>query len=1124
MRINANSSLINCTISGNSAPTGDGGGMYFSGTLTAINTIVASQNNGGDIIGALQSASANNLVGDGSGMSGIENGTNGNQVGSAGTPINPLLSPLTNHGGGTSTLAVLPGSPAFGAGTTGPDVPSNDQRGLPRSGRVDIGAFQSQGFTATLVTSSTPQSAVVGQPFPNGLAVSVTAVNPMEPVDGGILTYTVDPASGGASATLSTSTAVIEGGQASVIATANGILGGYSVTASCPQLGSFTFNLTNTPLPSLVVSSTQDNLNWLDGKTTLREAITYADSISAPSTITFSPDAFGTAPQTIILTDGQLTLGGPAITINGPGATLLTVSVGEVSRVFDVQGGSAATSGLTISGGRADQGGGVFSSGANLSLADVTVTGNSATTGGGLYIAGGTTTLTSVTISHNSAAIGTDAGSGGGIYEKGGTLTITSSTINDNSAEQGAGLASFGASNSLTGCTVTGNSANLGGGGVYISYGSTTLKNVTVSSNHAGAGGGVYRNCPHGTVQLTGCTLSGNTAAAGGGLYDASYGSLSLSNCTVSGNSALNGGTMRIGNMSVTITNCTISNNSADNCDGVLTLYAISLVNTIVAGNGNTNISGSFTDGGGNLTSGNPLLAPLGNYGGPTLTMALLPGSPAIGGGIGTLAPLKDQRGESRSGPVDIGDFQSQGFTLTPEADSSPQSTGIGNAFAKPLAVTVTAINPVEPVDGGVISFTAPVTGASATLSAALATIVQGDAGVPATALTTAGTYTVSASAGVDSTAASFTLTNKAGASASVAVSSGSGQSATVTTGFAAPLVAVVTDSFGNPVPGVSVTFAAPASGASATLAGSPAITDANGRAVVTATAGTFVGSYSVTASAAGVPAGAAFGLTNTGGPQNLAAQPVAAVAGQSFINVVIATFTDADPSASPSDFGAAIDWGDGITTSSTTVIADGQGRFDVLGTHTYVDAGNYTFRVQVTDSNEAVAKAASTATVTAKKNTEVPSLVLTTTLDVVDNVDNLTSLREAIAYANSHPGPDTITFDPSVFGKTQRTIVLTGGPLVLTDPATTTIVGPGAKRLTISGGGKSRVFDIRGGSVALSGVTITGGSANRGARRAQPRRRPCAQQCGDPRQPSLGGRRALQQRPHNAERRDDQG
>ena len=113
--------------------------------------------------------------------------------------------------------------------------------------------------------------------------------------------------------------------------------------------------------------------------------------------------------------------------------------------------------------------------------------------------------------------------------------------------------------------------------------------------------------------------------------------------------------------------------------------------------------------------------------------------------------------------------------------------------------------------------------------------------------------------------------------------------------------------------------------------------------------------------------------------------------------------------------------------------------------------------------------------------NTEAPSLTVTTRSDVVDATDGLTSLREAIAYANSHPGPDTITLDPAVFGKSHRTIVLTAGPLILTDPATTTIIGPGARRLTLSGGGKSQVLDIQGGSLALSGVTIADGRADMG-------------------------------------------
>jgi hypothetical protein len=98
-----------------------------------------------------------------------------------------------------------------------------------------------------------------------------------------------------------------------------------------------------------------------------------------------------------------------------------------------------------------------------------------------------------------------------------------------------------------------------------------------------------------------------------------------------------------------------------------------------------------------------------------------------------------------------------------------------------------------------------------------------------------------------------------------------------------------------------------------------------------------------------------------------------------------------------------------------------------------------------------------------------------------VDEFDGLTSLREAVAYANRHPGPDTITFDPAVFGKAPRTIKLIGGPLVLTDTATTTIIGPGSRLLTFQGDGGSRVFDIRGGSVAISGLTIRGGTARVG-------------------------------------------
>ena len=260
------------------------------------------------------------------------------------------------------------------------------------------------------------------------------------------------------------------------------------------------------------------------------------------------------------------------------------------------------------------------------------------------------------------------------------------------------------------------------------------------------------------------CTLSGNSASSGGGLYDDYKASLTLTGCTVSGNAAYQVG------------------------GGLVNDYTANLTDTIVAGNtdpagasdigGDSNLSGSYnllgTGGSGGLVNGvngNIVLtsltglglAPLGDYGGPTQTIALLPGSPALGTGIAVSGVTTDQRGEPLDTPnPDIGAFQSQGFTLTPSANSTPQSATVGSAFANPLAVTVTANNPDEPVAGGVLTFTAPASGASAILSGHdREHRLRWVASVTATANATAGSYTVSASAGGDATA-DFALTNTA--------------------------------------------------------------------------------------------------------------------------------------------------------------------------------------------------------------------------------------------------------------------------------------------------------------------------------------------------------------------------
>jgi hypothetical protein len=163
----------------------------------------------------------------------------------------------------------------------------------------------------------------------------------------------------------------------------------------------------------------------------------------------------------------------------------------------------------------------------------------------------------------------------------------------------------------------------------------------------------------------------------------------------------------------------------------------------------------------------NALLGPLGNYGGATRTIPLLPGSPALGASSTFMDPggntiSADQRGNSRpSSNPDIGAFQSSGFTLTPILGSG-QTTTIGTPFANPLLVDVTANNPAEPVAGGIITFTGPSssTAAGVTPFSATETISSGaQASLPVTADSIAGTYVVSATAS-PTASTSFNLTN----------------------------------------------------------------------------------------------------------------------------------------------------------------------------------------------------------------------------------------------------------------------------------------------------------------------------------------------------------------------------
>jgi CSLREA domain-containing protein len=115
---------------------------------------------------------------------------------------------------------------------------------------------------------------------------------------------------------------------------------------------------------------------------------------------------------------------------------------------------------------------------------------------------------------------------------------------------------------------------------------------------------------------------------------------------------------------------------------------------------------------------------------------------------------------------------------------------------------------------------------------------------------------------------------------------------------------------------------------------------------------------------------------------------------------------------------------------------------------------------------------------------TEIPSLVVTTSSDIEEKSDGLTSLREAIGFGNSKVGADTITFGngDAISGGTNftdsatDTILLASGQLTISK--TLTITGLSATKMIIDGGNAARIFDITSGDTTLEKLTLMRGRA----------------------------------------------
>jgi len=353
---------------------------------------------------------------------------------------------------------------------------------------------------------------------------------------------------------------------------------------------------------------------------TLRAAIQEANALFGADTIDFSVSG------TINLT-GALPNLVSDMTITGPGSALLTVrrDTGGIYRIFTINSGTIAISGMTITNGRtADgvlgtgnnvgpSGGGILQSSGVLALTDVVLTGNTTGKGyddlssassiggfggfGGGIDAAGTLVMTNCVVSNNTTGRGGDGGltgSGGrgaGIFlEAHARATLNNVTVTGNvtgigggpssstRSGDGAGIWSGGhgfqatATLDMIECIITNNRTadslrySGSGGGLYILAGRATLTNSSVTNNRTGDG-----------------SISNGQAGSGGGIVNA--GTLTISGSTISGNSTGNGSSSQ----GVTVGG------------GIDNLFILNMVNSTVSGNS----TGSGSTRGGGIYSGN---------------------------------------------------------------------------------------------------------------------------------------------------------------------------------------------------------------------------------------------------------------------------------------------------------------------------------------------------------------------------------------------------------------------------------------------------------------------------------------------------------------------------------------
>jgi len=430
---------------------------------------------------------------------------------------------------------------------------------------------------------------------------------------------------------------------------------------------------------TITVTNTNDS-----GPGSLRQALMIAHD---GDTINFA------VTGTIALTSGGLPVN-KSLTISGPGKDQLSIDGNQASLVFGVFPDKTATiSGLTIRNGQT----GILNEAGTLTVSYCAVSGNSEV---GLFNNGVPSVLTvsNCVVSGNSGGgifssyelfvIQCDISANSyGIYNYYGEASVSNCIVSSN---QYAGVFNYGVlggpNDHIFGVallTIADSIINDNSGpGVDNNAGGVTIVDTTISGNSAGGGVYTYQEGGKipGNLTVMNSTISGNFASSDGGGIGCGDSGLTVINSTISGNSAgAYGGGIASGSFGMMIVNSTVSGNSAATCGGVC--GGVEIANTILNANASGNIDGTVTshgynissdDGGGHLNgpgdqiNTDPLLGPLRNHGGPTLTHMPMRGSPAIDAGDPSFTPPPDhdQRGACFlrvfGGRIDVGSVETQ--------------------------------------------------------------------------------------------------------------------------------------------------------------------------------------------------------------------------------------------------------------------------------------------------------------------------------------------------------------------------------------------------------------------------------------------------------------------------------